>query len=72
MTRRIKVGQYFSIGRGAIVKLGPDIDLDKEIFLDGNGQRITESVAQSIVEEIKVRDARTSQNSGSQPTETRG
>ena len=67
MSKRVKVGQEFFIGRGAIVKLGPDIDLDKEIFFDGKGQRITESVAQSIVEGIKVRDARTSQNAGSQP-----
>ena len=30
---------------------GPDINLDEEIVLDGNGQRITEARAQEIAEQ---------------------
>ncbi len=32
--------------------LGPDVDLDKEVILDGNGNRITNEMCEEIVEEV--------------------
>ena len=32
--------------------LGPDVDLDKEVLLDGNGNRITNEMCEEIVEEV--------------------
>jgi hypothetical protein len=54
MTRRLRVGDKVRVNLGNEVKefiLGPDIDLDKEIFLDNDGQRITEARAQEIARE---------------------
>ncbi|HEX5142148.1 MAG TPA: CopG family transcriptional regulator [Dehalococcoidia bacterium] len=54
MTRRLRVGDKVRVNLGGKVKefiLGPDIDLDKEIFLDNDGQRITEARAQEIARE---------------------
>lgn len=32
--------------------LGPDVDLDQEVLLDGNGNRITQEYVDELVEEI--------------------
>lgn len=37
------------------IRVGPDIDLDAEVVLDGQGERITEAAAEQIAEDAMER-----------------
>lgn len=56
MSRRPKLGDRVTIrmpgGGTKQYVLGPDIDLDEEVVLDANGERITEARAQQMAEDI--------------------
>jgi hypothetical protein len=53
--KRYRVGDKFTLANGVEVTLGQDIDLDKTVMLDANGERITEKRAQEIAEESMKR-----------------
>jgi len=54
--KRYRVGDKFTLANGVEVTLGKDIDLDKTVMLDSNGERITEKRAQEIAEESMRRE----------------
>lgn len=56
MSKKPKTGDAIYLGNGIVATLGPDIDLDHEIFLTKNGERITEEVAEEIVQNIRERN----------------
>jgi len=54
--KRYRVGDKLTLANGVEVTLGKDIDLDKTVMLDSNGERITEKRAQEIAEESMRRE----------------
>jgi hypothetical protein len=64
MAKRAKLGDIWHVRVGPEeyrdYVLGPDVDLDKEVVLDGDGRRITEARVQEIVEEVRHKVGRPS------------
>ena len=56
MSKKPKTGDAIYLGNGIVAKLGPDIDLDHEIFLTKSGERITAKVAEEIVQNMRDRN----------------
>jgi hypothetical protein len=64
MSKSWKVGETFTTDYGWELTLGPDIDLEKEIVILSDGQRLTNQVVAEMAECDCCSDAKSKNYSG--------